>query len=54
MCPLTGDVDSGVNQVQQFLERAATSPVPTSDPARPLTRKLAQSAILSALYTSEV
>lgn len=53
-CPLTGDVDSGVKQVQDFLEMTKTNPVTTSNPERPLTNPLARDAILGMLYQSEV
>lgn len=52
-CPLSGSVDEGVTQVQDFLARAATSPVPTSDPDRPLTGDLATSAVIGVLYQDE-
>ncbi|MDU0347946.1 alpha/beta hydrolase [Actinomyces sp. MRS3W] len=52
-CPLTGDVDSGVAQIQDFLEVTQNAPIPTSDPDRPLTYSLAQSAILGIMYQSE-
>lgn len=53
-CPLTGDVDSGVKQVQDFLETTRTNPLTTSDPGRPLTYPLARNAILGMMYQSEV
>ncbi|WP_243106785.1 alpha/beta hydrolase [Actinomyces lilanjuaniae] len=49
-CPLSGDVDSGVEQVRQLLDSIATSAIPTSDSSRPLTRPLARSAVLGSLY----
>ncbi|MCL3777382.1 MULTISPECIES: alpha/beta hydrolase [unclassified Actinomyces] len=52
-CPLTGDVDSGVRQVQDFLDLVATSPIETYDPKRPLTRSLALDAIIGVLYADE-
>ena len=52
-CPLSGDVDSGVKQVQDFLDRARTLPLKTSDPDRPLTYSLAQDAILRIMYQPE-
>ncbi len=52
-CPLTGDVDSGVAQIQAFLDLTATSPIPTSDPNRPLTRSLARDTIIGILYVDE-
>lgn len=53
-CPLSGDVDSGVEQVRQFLGSVADSPIPTGDPSRPLTRPLARSAVLGALYSTDI
>ncbi|WP_067779478.1 alpha/beta hydrolase [Actinomyces vulturis] len=52
-CPLTGDVDNGVRQIQQFLEATKTAPIPTSDPDRPLTYGLAMSGIIGPLYQDE-
>ena len=52
-CPLTGDVDSGIKQIQDFLETTRTNPVSTSDPQRPLTYSLAFSAVLGILYQPE-
>ncbi|WP_127842961.1 alpha/beta hydrolase [Actinomyces wuliandei] len=53
-CPLTGDVGSGVEQVRQLLDSTAGSPIPTGDPSRPLTRPLARSAVLGALYSTDL
>lgn len=52
-CPLKGDVDAGVHQVQALLESVRTAPLKTSDPNRPLTESLASSAIIAVLYQSE-
>ncbi|WP_172119209.1 alpha/beta hydrolase [Actinomyces faecalis] len=52
-CPLNGGVDNGVKQVRDFLQRAATAPVPTSDPDRPLTYSLAEDAMIGVLYQDE-
>ncbi|NDR53160.1 MULTISPECIES: alpha/beta hydrolase [unclassified Actinomyces] len=52
-CPLRGDVDAGVSQIQDFLQVTADAPIPTSDPDRPLTYSLAESAILGIMYQSE-
>lgn len=54
VCPLKGDVDSGVKQIQDFLETARTAPITTSDASRPLTHDLAFSAVLGALYESQL
>ncbi|MBE6476331.1 MAG: alpha/beta hydrolase [Actinomyces succiniciruminis] len=52
-CPLHGDVDAGVAQIQDFLKVTKGAPIPTSDPDRPLTYSLAESAILGIMYQSE-
>lgn len=52
-CPLTGDVDQGVKQIQDFFESLKTTPLKTSDPNRPLTSSLASSTVLNFLYVSE-
>lgn len=52
-CPLKGDVDAGVRQVQHLLESVRTAPLRTTDPQRPLTEALASSAIINVLYQSE-
>lgn len=52
-CPLTGSVDNGVTQIRELLDRAATSPIPTSDTKRPLTYSLAMSAIVGVMYQDE-
>ncbi len=49
-CPLTTDVDTGVGQIQRFLELVAGSPLPTGTD-RELTQSLALSGILLPLYT---
>lgn len=51
LCPLTGDVDSGLAQIHDLTERALADPLPTDDPARPLTRNLAFYGIAVALYS---
>lgn len=53
VCPLTGDVDAGVRQMQDFLDLVATSPIETYDPDRPLTHSLALDAIIGVLYADE-
>lgn len=50
-CPLTTDVDTGVGQVQRFLELLAGSPLQTTTADRPLTQSLALSGILLPLYS---
>ena len=53
-CPLSGDVDSGVSQIREFLESVKTAPVPTSDDKRPLTYDLAVSGVLGAMYQTQL
>ncbi|MPV37575.1 alpha/beta hydrolase [Georgenia subflava] len=50
-CPLTGDVDGGVEQVQTLLELTGDTPLPTASD-RDLTASLALSGILLPLYDS--
>lgn len=52
-CPLTGTVDNGVKQIQDFFAHTRTSPVPTSDAQRPLTDSLAKSAVIGVMYQDE-
>ena len=52
-CPLTGDVDSGLQQIHDLTERALADPLPTDDDARPLTRNLAFYGIAVALYSDD-
>lgn len=52
-CPLTGDVDSGMKQIRAFLDRLERAPMETSDKDRPLTRELAQTAIIGLLYSTD-
>ena len=53
-CPLSGDVDSGVSQIREFLESTKTSPIPTSDSQRPLTYDLALTGVLGAMYQTDL
>ncbi|GGO95491.1 alpha/beta hydrolase [Actinomyces gaoshouyii] len=53
-CPLTGSVDDGIKQIQDFLASLKAAPIGTSDEKRPLTRSLAISGIMVPLYQSEV
>ena len=53
-CPLSGDVDSGVSQIREFLESTKTAPIPTSDPQRPLTYDLALTGVLGAMYQTSL
>ena len=52
-CPLTGDADSGVKQVRDFLDQTRTLPLKTSDPNRPLTYSLALDSILKGMYQTK-
>lgn len=52
-CPLSGDVDSAVDQVRTLLEVADATPLPTSSD-RELTGPLAASGILLPLYEDEL
>lgn len=52
-CPLSGDVDAGVQQIRDFLTGVSTAPLATSDANRPLTYSLAEDAIIGVLYQSE-
>lgn len=52
-CPLTGNVDDGVKQIQGLLDLTVDSPLPTDDAKRPLTYSLAESAVLSLLYDDQ-
>lgn len=52
-CPLTGDVDSGLQQIHDLTERVLVDPMPTMDDDRPLTRNLAFYGIAVALYSDD-
>ncbi|MEG8105904.1 MULTISPECIES: alpha/beta hydrolase [Actinomyces] len=53
-CPLSGDVDSGVSQIREFLESTKTAPLPTSDDKRPLTYDLAVYGVLGSMYQTQL
>ena len=53
-CPLSGDVDSGVSQVREFLESTKTAPLTTSDSQRPLTYDLALYGVLGSMYQTQL
>ena len=53
-CPLTGSVEDGMAQVKKVLDRARRNPIPTDDPARPLTGSLAFSGIAQSLYAPDL
>jgi pimeloyl-ACP methyl ester carboxylesterase len=48
-CPVSGSVDSGVQQIREFLARLDARPIPTGQ-QRELNEALATAAIYSALY----
>ena len=52
-CPLTGGTDAGVQQVGDLIAFADQSPLPTSDPNRPVTGTEIRSAIMYSLYGDE-
>jgi pimeloyl-ACP methyl ester carboxylesterase len=51
-CPLTGDVNSGLAQIHDLVERARRSPLPTGT-NRPLTGSLASYGIIFPLYDNQ-
>lgn len=50
-CPLTGDVQHGLDQITALLDRARANPLPTGS-SRHLTASLAYNGIAQALYTT--
>lgn len=48
-CPLTGDVTSGLQQIQAIVEDAEPNPIPTSS-GRPVTKKLAFYGVAVTMY----
>ena len=52
-CPLTGDVDAGVQQIGDVFTSANQSPVPSSDPNRPVTGEDMKQVISLLLYSPE-
>lgn len=52
-CPLRGDVDAGIDQLDRFFRSLGTNPLPTSDPDRPLTRPLGFMGVITPLYSQE-
>ncbi len=52
-CPITGDLDSGKEQMKAFLEQLQDEPLPTGEPDRPLTAALARTGIVGSLYSPE-
>ncbi|KSW21831.1 alpha/beta hydrolase [Cellulomonas sp. B6] len=49
-CPLTGDVDAGLERLSTMFDRARAKPLPTAS-GRPLTVSLAFSGVAAALYS---
>ena len=52
-CPLTGDVDAGVQQIGDVFTSANQSPVPSSDPNRPVTGEEMKRIVGFILYFPE-
>ncbi|WP_256693014.1 alpha/beta hydrolase [Actinomyces oris] len=52
-CPLTGDTDAGVKQIGDVFASANQSPVPSSDPNRPVTGEDMKQVISLLLYSPE-
>ena len=50
-CPLTGTTDEALAQVTGLLDQILANPMPTGDPARPLTQTLAFYGIAQPLYS---
>ena len=53
-CPLSGDAEAASAQLDAFINGLADDPVPTADPAAPLTKEQVEGAIVLALYSSEL
>jgi pimeloyl-ACP methyl ester carboxylesterase len=49
-CPLGSDLDHGMARLRQLLGRLDSSPLPTSDPSRPLTEGLGSLGVAVAMY----
>lgn len=52
-CPLEGDRESALQQIEAFLAELDTQPLPTGDAARPLTQSLGFFGIAVTLYAEE-
>ena len=52
-CPLSGDVDAGVQQIGDIFTSANQSPVPSSDPNRPVTGDDMKQVVSVMLYSPE-
>ena len=53
-CPLTGDLESGKQQMIEFFEQVDEDPIPTADPDRPLDGGLARTAVIGSLYSTQM
>lgn len=53
-CPLTGTTDEALAQVSGLLDQILANPMPTGDPARPLTQTLAFYGIAQPLYSQQL
>jgi pimeloyl-ACP methyl ester carboxylesterase len=49
-CPLGSDLDHGMTRLRELLRRLDSSPLPTSDPSRPLTEGLGSLGVAVAMY----
>lgn len=49
-CPLEGTAEEGLSTVAGLVESTRDAPLPTGDPDRPLTRPLAATGVVAALY----
>ena len=52
-CPLTGGTDAGVQQVRDLFTSVDRSPLPSSDPNRPVTGSEIRMAVMYSLYGDE-
>ena len=52
-CPLTGDIDAGVQQIGDLFTSANKTPVPSSDPNRPVTGEDMKQIVELLLYAPE-
>jgi len=53
-CPFPGSVDDGLARIRALLDVIRSTPLPTGDPARPLTYSLAVSGIVLPMYESAI
>lgn len=52
-CPLTGDLESGKQQMVDFFAAVDKEPIATADPARELTGSLARTGVIGSLYSTD-